>query len=403
VAVYAYRARDELGKLVRGSLAAQSEDDLARALEGSRLYLVSAKEGTAGRSRGWSLERIGRRDLIAFCDHMALSLRAGVPLMEALRDFEQHAERRRMREAVTDVLEALAGGSNFSESLALAPGAFPELFVAIVRTGEATGRLDAVLKDLARFLSWQEELAGQVRHATYYPASVMIAVGGLSALLVGFVFPRFMVIFEKSKLVLPLPTRIVMGVSHVLTTYWLLIILGLVAAPLIYRWASRRPAGRLIIDRVKLRLPIFGPLVSKVALSRFSHYLEAMLKGGVEIMHSIEVTEKVVGNEVYRRALAQAREAVSTGQPLSEALQATGKFPPLVVRMVSLGELSGQLDEVLGQLNGHYDQEIPAIIKKVFSAVEPLVIAVLAFVVLGMALSMFLPLYEMLNSVAKGG
>jgi type IV pilus assembly protein PilC len=401
VAVYAYRARDELGRLVRGALAAASEEELARQLEASRLCLVAAAPERAGRALGRA--RVSRRDLIDFSNHMALSLSAGVPLLAALGDLAQRGSRRGLQEVLGRVRQAVQDGSTFSEALALHPRAFPQLYVAIVGTGEVTGRLDGVLRDLAAFLEWQEGLISQVRQATYYPAAVLAAVVGLVALLMGFVFPRFMAVFIKSNVTLPLPTRIVMQVSHLFSSGWPYLLAALAAAVAGWRLARRYPGGRLAIDRAKLGLPIFGNVLAKVSLSRFAHYLESLLRGGVEIMQSLAVTEKVVGNEVFSLALARARQEVATGRPLSEALEATGCFPPEVVRFVALGELSGRLDEVLGRLNAHYDREIPATIKRAFAVFEPVVIAMLAAVVLGMALSMFLPLYQMLDLVAKGG
>lgn len=395
---FAYRAKDEKGKTITGSMIAAGEEQLAARLEQMGLYLISARPIKMTESY-FTWERVKRKDLITFSVHLATTLSAGVPILQALEDLIEQTDKPGFKKVIEDISRNIQGGSNLSAALGRHPRVFSELYISIVKAGEATGNVDQVLNDLVAFLEWQEALAMDVKQATIYPACIISAVVALIVLLMTFVFPRFTVIFERTNVPLPLPTRIVMGVSTFFTAYWFLIILAVAALLVAYRFTARTPGGRYFFDKVKLNLPVFGSLLRKIALSRFSHHFSALLKAGVEIYHSLLVTEKVVGNSVIAKVISSARDQISAGGTLSESLKKGNEFPSMVIRMISIGEVSGNIDTTLDKVSQYYDREVPATIKKVFAVFEPLVIASLAVIVLGMALSMFLPLYQMLSLV----
>ena len=397
---FTYKAKNEYGKTIKGTLIASNEDQLAASLDQIGLYLISAKKTTIAASY-LSWESIKRKDLITFTVHLSTTLSAGIPILQSLQDLIEQSEKPRFKNIIEDVSRNIQAGSSLSEALSKHPKVFSELYVSMVKAGETTGNVDKVLNDLVAFLEWQELLAMDVKQATIYPAFVLSAVISLVVLLMTFVFPRFTVIFERTNAPLPLPTRVVMGISHFTTSYWFIIVLLVMALIVSHRLAVKTPGGRYLFDKLKLKLPVFGNLLRKIALSRFSHHFGALLKAGVEIYHSLMVTEKVVGNTVIAKVISSARDYISAGESLSESLKKGNEFPSLVIRMIAIGESSGNLDKTLGKVSQYYDREVPITIKKVFAVFEPIVIASLAVVVLGMALSMFLPLYQMLNLVGK--
>ncbi len=399
---FTYKAKDEWGRTITGTMIAAGEEQLAAALDQMGLYLISAKEAASAQfSLGWRWERVKRKDLITFTVHLATTISAGIPVLQALQDLFEQTEKPGFKKIIEEISREIQAGSSLSEALSKHPKIFSELYVSIVAAGETTGSVDRVLNDLVTFLEWQEILAMDVQQATIYPAFVLSAVTCLVILLMTFVFPRFTVIFERTNAPLPLPTRVVMGMSYGIAHYWALIILGVVGVILSHRLMIRTPEGRYFFDHLKLKLPVFGSLLRKIALSRFSHHFGALLKAGVEIYHSLMVTEKVVGNTVIARVISNARDYISAGESLSESLKKGNEFPSLVIRMISIGERSGSLDKTLDKVSQYYDREVPVTLKKVFAVFEPLVIGLLAVIVLGMALSMFLPLYQMLNLVGK--
>ncbi len=397
---FTYKAKDEQGRTIKGTLIASSEDQLAASLDQIGLYLITAKKATiAESSLFW--EGINRKDLIDFTVHLSTTLSAGIPILQSLQDLIEQAEKPRFKKIVEDVSRRIQEGSNLSEALSKHPKVFSELYVNMVKAGETAGSVDKVLTDLVSFLEWQEELAMDVKQATIYPVFVLSAVISLLVLLMTFVFPRFTVIFEKTNVPLPFPTRVVMGISHFTASYWFVIVLAVMALIVLHRFAVKTARGRFFFDKLKLNLPVFGNLMRKIALSRFAHHFGALLKAGVEIYHSLVVTEKVVGNTVIAKVISSARDYISAGESLSESLKKGNEFPSLVIRMIAIGESSGNLDKTLGKVSQYYDREVPMTIKKVFAVFEPIVIASLAVIVLGMALSMFLPLYQMLSLVGK--
>jgi len=397
---FTYKAKNEYGKTIKGTLIASNEDQLAASLDQIGLYLISAKK-TKIAELYLSWESIKRKDLITFTVHLSTTLSAGIPILQSLQDLIEQSEKPRFKNIIEDVSSNIQAGSSLSEALSKHPKVFSELYVSMVKAGETTGNVDKVLTDLVSFLEWQEALAMDVKQATIYPVFVLSAVISLVVLLMTFVFPRFTVIFERTNAPLPLPTRVVMGISHFTTSYWFIIVLVVMALIVSHRLTVKTPGGRYLFDKLKLKLPVFGNLLRKIALSRFSHHFGALLKAGVEIYHSLMVTEKVVGNTVIAKVISSARDYISAGESLSESLKKGNEFPSLVIRMIAIGESSGNLDKTLGKVSQYYDREVPITIKKVFAVFEPIVIASLAVVVLGMALSMFLPLYQMLNLVGK--
>ncbi|HUU27449.1 MAG TPA: type II secretion system F family protein [archaeon] len=402
--VYEYKAADDNGKSVKGVLTAETEEDLETALESQNLFLISAKlsnkseapSGQGGAGRGRIVRaKVKRADIIAFTVHLSTVVGAGVPILQGLDDMIDETDNPNFKIVIRGIRQQIESGSSISDAFAQHPEVFSELYIAILKSGETTGRLDEVLKEIVGFLEWQDELMGTIKQATTYPIIVLTAVMGLIGIMFTFVLPRFLAIFDSFNIPLPLPTRIVIAISSFFQNFWWLIIAAGVVAFVGLRAANKTPQGRMMLDKAKLGIPIFGELVRKIALSRFSHYLATLFGAGVNIMNALEVVERVVGNAVLSEVVRRARIQVGTGQSIALALRESKEFPTMVVRMVTIGETTGNLEETLQKVSDYYDREVPITIKRLFTTLESVIIIVLGIVVLFVVLSIILPMLSL--------
>ena len=408
---YKYKAINDEGKTVKGLLSAEGEEELESALDNQNLYLISVKEtnkrgapagGSAPAGRGRTVRaHVKRSELISFTVHLATIIGAGVPLLQGLDDMIEETVNPRFKSVIRGIKSQIEEGSSISEAFGQHPEVFSELYIAILKSGETTGRLDEVLREIVKFLEWQDELVGTIKQATTYPIIVMCALGGLIGIMFTFVLPRFLSIFDGFNIPLPLPTRIVIAISSFFQNFWWLLLAGIIAAFVGLRAANRTPQGRMVLDRIKLKIPVFGELSRKIALSRFSHYLASLFGAGVNIMNALEVVERVVGNAVLADVVRKARLQVGAGQSVAGALRESKEFSPMVVRMVTIGETTGSLEETLQRVAEYYDREVPQTVKRLFTALEGLVIILLGVVVLFVVLSIILPMLS-LQQLAGG-
>ncbi len=408
---YKYKATNDEGKTIKGLFTAEGEEELESALDNQNLYLISAKEtnkkgapagGSAPAGRGRTVRaHVNRSELISFTVHLATIIGAGVPLLQGLDDMIEETENPRFKSVIRGIKSQIEEGSSISEAFEQHPEVFNELYIAILKSGETTGRLDEVLREIVKFLEWQDELVGTIKQATTYPIIVMCALGGLICIMFTFVLPRFLSIFDGFNIPLPLPTRIVIAISSFFQNFWWLLLAGIIAAFVGLRAANRTPQGRMVLDRIKLKIPVFGELSRKIALSRFSHDLASLFGAGVNIMNALEVVERVVGNAVLADVVRKARLQVGAGQSVAGALRESKEFSPMVVRMVTIGETTGSLEETLQRVAEYYDREVPQTVKRLFTALESLVIILLGVVVLFVVLSIILPMLS-LQQLAGG-
>jgi type IV pilus assembly protein PilC len=398
---FAYKACDERGDRVKGVLAAQDEEHLADLLAAQGLYLLRSAKPHRLIQHPWFQRPVRRRDLILLFVHVGTALTGGISLLEALRTYADESGHERLRTVARGIANEIVAGTSFSDAMAGYPTVFAPVFVSMVRAGETTGHLDKVLQDVVSFLEWQEALAGTVKQALTYPIVLLVALIGLITLLVGYVFPQLLPVFQKVRMELPLPTRLLIAVSTALRQYWmggLLVFVGLITGMLLY---IRTPLGRLQFDRWLLRTPVVGGIARRVALSRFARYLSVLYMAGVEFIQSLQVVERLVGNRVIEFAVREAREEVIAGSLLSAALKRTGAVPSLVVQMVATGETTGKMDETLQKVSQYYDREVQESVKRATALIEPAAIIVMACMVLFVALSIFLPLWGMIGQISR--
>lgn len=398
---YRYKARTMQGKAVEAEMEALDDMALEAELSGQGLVLLSvAPVGTRGKQKaGRRGLALNNKELTLFTMELSTSYKAGLPLLSTLEDMAASSEAARIRGICAGVADRIRGGSSLLEALSAYPNAFPTLYVELVGAAERTGQLELVLDDLVRFLEWQKEVKGQIASATIYPASLFGAILLLLVVLMGFVFPKFLEQFSSMGAELPLPTVVAIAISDFLQNQWYVLIGGLATVFGVYMAVRNHPPVRWRIDEFKLKVPLIGPLLTKILMSRFTHNLSMMLASGLEFGQSLAICERLMGNAVLGKLVADAKTAIEQGMSLSDAMSRGGYIPSLVRRMLKLGESTGKMEETLEHVSHYYDKEVPESIKRMFAVMEPMLLAIMAGVVGFLVAAVFLPIYGMLDHI----
>ncbi len=398
-----YEALTAAGQVEQATMTATSEDDLAERLRENGSYLVrsrpAAKPATAKRTDG----KIEKRHLLALLEYMAGSAQVGMPIMTTLSDVEPRLESKKLRKIVAEIRDTMSlEGKSLSEAMAEHPKAFPSFFISTVEAGEASGQLDYVLGQLVKHLDWQQEIGSQIQQAVLYPIIIVVAISGLLVVLVGFVFPRLIPVLTSQGGKLPLPTLVVIGGSELIREY-LLVVLALIAGAIAAIYIARRiEETRVMIDGLILRIPVIGEMIAQINMARLVTYLALFYRTGVEIVYSLQLCEKLVGNRAIGRAIAGVREGITGGESLANAFAASPLFPPIVLRSITLGEVTGHLDEALNRASIYYEREIPAAVRRMVTILQPVLIATMGGAILLVALAMILPILNIYASIKPG-
>jgi general secretion pathway protein F len=403
---FKYNAINNHGKVENGHLEADSESTAKAEIRSRGLYLVSIREADVKQStsRGilfsWGIRR---RLPILLARQLSSLLSGGVPLFQALSIISNQLEGEREKEIVRYLRDSVKGGSSLSDALKSYPGIFDNLFVYSVAAGERTGALDSILKYQASLLESRAIVRGKIRAALTYPA-VMTVVGiGVLLFLIGYVVPIVTKIFDRMNQKLPLPTEILMSITAFVNTYLIVIVLTIAAIIFaFYQWVKKTPQGRHFWDAAVLRSPMFGNLYTMILVSRFSKILGTLLKSGVHMLQSLVVVSSTMKNTIVEDAVIEMSKMVERGSDLSIALRGTGVFPQYVADMVSVGESSGNLDEMLASVSEFYENNANQKIAAITSMVEPLIIVILGAVIAFILVSILLPLFEMNKVLIKG-
>jgi type IV pilus assembly protein PilC len=395
---FTYTARSFAGDLRSATLEAASRDDVIAQLRRQRLTVVKIDE--AGRKKGTGRRGgIKMRDIVIFTRQFSTMINAGLPLVQALTILAEQSQSKTLQEITRKVVFDVESGNTVADALGKHPQAFSNLYVNMVAAGEAGGILDTILMRLATFMEKNDALVRKVKGAMIYPTVIMSVAGIAVTVLLIFVIPVFENLFSSAGLALPLPTRVVMGLSRFLKGYWYLMIGGTVSAVFMYRRYVSKPDGRLRIDRMLLRVPVLGDVLRKSAVSRFTRTLGTLVSSGVSILDGLEITAKTAGNRVVQDAIMESRSSIAGGDTIAGPLKKSGVFPPMVISMISVGEQTGGLDEMLSKIADFYDEEVDAAVGNLLSLLEPLMIVFLGVVVGGMVVSMYLPIFDMINAV----
>jgi type IV pilus assembly protein PilC len=398
MASYSYRAIDDTGHVLSGHADALNPVDLEMRLKRLGLDLVtfqSIKKSTLMRAR-----RVSRKELITFCFHMDQLMRAGVPIIDALTDLRDTVENDGFKAIVASVLEDVEGGLKLSDAMAEHPQAFDQVFVALIRTGEQSGQLPEVLSKLTENLKWQDELTAQVRKAMMYPVFAGTVIIGVVFLLMVFLVPQLGMTMKALTPNPPASTMALIAVSLVMQKYWYLFIgvpIVLIVAAIIT--AKSSDDAKYWIDGMMLKLPIMGPLMTKIILARFSTYFALMYQSGLGVLDCIHISEKIVGNRVIEEGLQRVGREINDGTGISQAFQNARLFPPLVLRMLRVGESTGGLDTSLLNVSYFYNRDVKEQMSRLQEMIQPILTVVLGGVLIGILVTVFNPMYDVIAKI----
>ncbi len=394
--LYSYKAMDIRGRTVAGEMNAINAVDLETRLKRMNLDFINGAPLAHG---GWFKGApASRRELINFFFHLEQLTRAGVPIHDALTDLRDSIDQTRFREVVAGVIESIEGGRPLSQAMMEHPGVFNAVLCNLVRSGEHTGKLPDVLRSINESLKWEDELASYAKRLIAYPAIVAIVVLGVTLFLMLYVVPQMSTFIRSMGQTLPAHTRLLIAVSDALVHYWFVILAAPIAAALALRHLARtRSEWRYRLDGIKLRLPLFGPILRKIILSRFASVFAMMYASGIAIIEVVRTTQDIVGNSVIRDGLGRVGDSISEGKAVTIAFQEVGLFPPLVIRMLRVGETTGALDAALLNVSYFYNRDVKESIAKVQAIVEPALTVVLGLLLLWVMLSVLGPIYDVIT------
>ena len=398
MATYTYRAIDSNANILAGKLQARDEADLDHKLTLQGLTLIEAvKAGLLDLAAGTT--RFSQQDLVNFSYFLHMIITSGLSIMNGLGNLMENRENGKIAQVAGLVYTKVEAGMSLSEAMQEYPAVFPDYYVQMIAAGEASGKLEKMLTDLMRYLEWQMNFKKTVRSAIVYPVMVLSAVTLLITALFTFVFPRLVSILVSLRAELPLPTRVLIAVAGFVSNYFVFLILGIGASVVFFRLWRKTYGGRRAVDSFLLSLPLIGQLIRKIDLSRYCKTLATLHAAGLNVEKTFLISASVVRNVVLAEGVAVVTESVVNGEGIGPSMMKSGVFPSLVIEMVSIGEKTGNLDTAVQRVSDMFDKEVPETLKKVFSYFEPLIIVLLGVLVLGVLLSVFLPIYKIVGGI----
>ncbi len=399
MANFKYKARDKFARLVTGVISAEAKGDAAKKLKEMGYVLVSIAKTAEIKTSGIlkRFKRVKPGEINAFTRQLYSLQKAGVPLLASLEAIAIQTKDQYFKITIEEIVRDIRGGSSFSQGLEKHGSTFNNIYVGMVKAAEASGRMVEVLERLSELIDREIETRMRIKSATRYP---MIALGVLCLgflVVITFVIPRFASLYGKFNAALPLPTRILISTNVVIKEFWYLFILVLGGLIIAFRYFIKSKTGRTLWDNFKLSVPVFGPLVSMLVMSRFARVTAILMKSGVPILKVLDLVAISSGNSIIVRAIQNIRESVSQGKGISEPMKISNLFPPVVTQMVAIGEQSGKTDELLLSAADYYDREAAYMINNLTTYIEPILIFILAVMVLIMALGIFMPMWNLIR------
>lgn len=401
--LFKYVAKDKDGRSITGTMEAVSNIALVDALRQKEYIIISleeAKEKAKPISFGGGAG-IKMDDLVIFSRQLATMVDAGIPLVGALDALQEQMENKGFKNVVKRVRDDVEGGQSLSEALSKQPNVFSAFFINMVKAGESSGNLDEILDRVAVYMEKTIALLRKVKSSLIYPAVVVTMAILITTFLMVKVVPTFESIFVSIGVTLPVPTQILINISHIIRRYLLPLIITLGLGIFAVSQVIKTDKGRLAFDTFLLKIPVIGKLLRKVAIARFARTLSTLQKSGVSILTALEIVGKTSGNKVIEAAVMKTKMSIKEGESIAQPLTASKVFPPMVTRMISVGEQTGKLEEMLGKVADFYESEVDAAVSGLTSLIEPLIIAFLGIVVGGIVVSMFLPIVKLVQVVGK--
>lgn len=411
---FKYQAKDASGRTVSGTVTANTQTDVVADLRRRALTPIQIKKASGGslfsgkKSSSGGAKKSAKKasvkkgELEVFTRQLSTMLAAGIPMLEGLEILADQAESPGFGFCLTQVVDDIRSGSDLSKAMEPHRKVFSDIYVSMIRAGEVSGQLDIILTRLAEYLEAAAHLRSEIKAAMTYPVVSLFLVFGIAGFLMIGIVPSFKPVFESLEVELPGLTVAIMGIADWMQAYWYLLIGAGIAGFFLFKMWKATERGAYLWDAFMLRVPVFGPLFKKVALSRFARTFSTLVKSGVPILGAMEIVSETVGNRVISKIVDEARDSVKQGETLSEPFSHYSVFPPMVTKMIGIGERSGALDSLLEKISEFYDQQVEAEVKGLTSLIEPIMIAVMGFVVGGIVLAVFLPIFKLQEKLSGG-
>lgn len=400
--LYRYKAITQAGARVEGTQNAQNKKEIIELLRSNNQLPVSIDEVTVANQDldlFASFQKVHTKDIAVFCRQFYTMLNAGVTILSSLDILKQQSESKKLKKVVEEIYESVQRGTTLSESMKEHPKDFPELLINMVAVGEVTGNLDEIMDRLATHFEKENRMSNKVKSALIYPMVLLVVSLSVVTFLLVFVMPTFVGMFTSSGVELPLPTRILLGVSNTLVHYGIFIFIGLVGAVFGIKTMAQSPKGKLVVDQMKLSIPVLKGVTQKIITTRFTRTLATLMASGVPLIQAIEVISRIVGNTVVERDLLHAISDLKKGVSLSIPIRDMGHFPPMVHYMLNIGEESGSIDDIMNRTANYYDEELDTALTRLVSLMEPLMILVMAVLVGSIAVAMVMPMFSMMDTI----
>ncbi|MFH2012940.1 MAG: type II secretion system F family protein [Pseudomonadota bacterium] len=400
--IYTWEGKTRQGKIITGEIEADSESAVRMQLVRQKIIpkKIKAKPKDLLENIAFFQPKVTEKDLVVFTRQFATMIDAGLPLVQSLDILSSQQENKTFQNILTGIKEDIEGGSTFTDALKKYPDLFDELYVNLVAAGETGGILDSILNRLANYIEKAMKLKKKVKGAMVYPASIVAVAIIVVVVLLVFVIPVFQKMFAEFGAALPLPTQIVIKISDIAKSSILYIAAGLFVSGVAFKRFYSTEKGKTIVDDYILHLPVFGPLIRKVAVAKFTRTLGTMISSGVPILDGLDITAKTAGNKTVEKAVYQTKAGISEGRTIAEPLGESNVFPPMVVRMIAVGEATGALDAMLEKIADFYDDEVDAAVENLTALLEPMLMVFLGVVLGGLVIAMYLPIFKMAAAIA---
>jgi type IV pilus assembly protein PilC len=395
---FEYKGKSSSGAQVTGSYKAKNRADMERILRQNKIFVtsISRKPTNINIKIGTGIKKI---EISRFTRQFATMIGAGLPMVQCLDILSQQMDSAEFRRIIGDIKESVQSGTTLSEALRRHKKIFDDLFVNMVEAGETGGALDVILVRLANYREKADALARKVKGALVYPIVVFVVAIGVTFAMLKFIVPIFARMFKNLGAGLPGPTQVVLGISDFINNQFIFMVVGLVALIVAFKLITRNKTGRLYWDKAKLRSPGFGMLIRKTAVARFTRTLGTLLSSGVSILEALDITAKTAGNMVIQNAVRKAMLSIAEGETITQPLKESEVFPPMVIQMISVGEKTGGLDEMLGKIADFYDEEVDAAVSALTSMIEPVVIVFMGIMIGGILIAMYLPMFDIIGQI----
>jgi len=398
MAVFEYKGKTLAGAPVQGSLKAKSKEDLERVLRQNRILVTSITKKAPDINIKFGTG-ISRLDISRFTRQFATMIGAGLPMVQCLEIMASQTDSTELAKVITQVKEAVQGGATLADALARHPKVFDQLYSNMVQAGEIGGALDAILMRLAAYREKSDQLIRKVKGAMVYPSVIVVVAAGVTFGMLTFIVPVFAKMFGGLNAELPMPTQYVLAISHFLQDNILFLIIGTIALVSGILWWKKTPTGALLFDKFMLMTPIFGNLIRKSAVARFTRTLGTLLSSGVSIIEAMEITAKTAGNVVIANAINKSVLSIAEGDTITGPLKESGVFPPMVTQMIAVGEKTGGLDDMLSKIADFYDEEVDEAVTALTSIIEPIIIVFMGIVIGGILIAMYLPMFDIIGKI----